>query len=106
MADILQGKSLEEIRKEIEKANTLLVRAEERVSSLRQQYTNSVSSLKELGITNPKEIENHIKKRQADIQELKNQIETAIPTDIVKKYSGVDFATIKVENQPNLDQPF
>lgn len=100
------AKSLEEIRKDIERANTLVVRAEERVSTLRQQYSNKLNELKELGITNPKEIEAEIKRRETEIEELKTKIEDAIPTDIVNKYSGANFATITVEEELNLDQPF
>lgn len=98
-------KSLEEIKKTIEDAQTLKIRATERVLSLRQQYSEKVNDLKKLGIENPKEIENEIKKRSLEIEKLKEEINNLIPKEMVKKYS-TEFSNQKENSGPNFNQLF
>lgn len=98
-------KSLEEIKKTIEDAQTLKIRATERVLSLRQQYSEKVNDLKKLGIENPKEIENEIKKRNLEIEKLKEEINNLIPKEMIKKYS-TEFSNQKESSGPNFNQLF
>ena len=97
-------KSLEQIKKSIEDAQTLKIRATERVLSIRQQYSDKVEELKKLGIDNPKEIEKEIKLRTNEIENLKEEINNLIPTDLIKKYSN-GFASQKEEG-PDFNQAF
>lgn len=97
--------NMEEIRKEIEKGNTLKVRASERVFALREQYSKKVDELKTFDIKSPKDIKNDIDKRSLEIKELEEKIKGYIPSDIISKYYNKDFNTLSQE-EPNYDQPF
>lgn len=96
--------NLEKIQKLIKDGETLQVRATERRNSLRPQYQKKIDEITALGF-NPKNMEEDIKRKEAEKEKLEKEILAKIPVDIIEKFKNYDFASEK-EEQPDMNLPF
>ncbi|HHT7008301.1 TPA: hypothetical protein ACTZ3A_000840 [Bacillus cereus] len=92
---------VEEFEKQIKQGETIRIQASTVVKTLRDQYKKVSDELETLGVK-PSEAKTKIEEIDAQIQEKLQQMQTLLPTDIIKKYASHDFTS----NHASSDQPF
>lgn len=77
-------KELNLLKENLEKAKSLKYRAEARLEQLKQQETEIIKELDDLGVK-PEDLEKEIKSLTDEINTLFKEANTLLPTDILEK---------------------
>ncbi len=77
-------KELNSLKNNLEKAKSLKYRAEARLEQLKQQETEIVKELKELGVK-PEDLETEIKGLTEEINKLFHEANELLPKDLLEK---------------------
>ncbi len=99
-------KIIEDKEKEIKKGETIKIQAETTVKNLRDQYRRVEEDLKELGV-DPQKAKEELIDLDKLIEGKLAELDTLIPTDVIKKYENYDFSNAQEEKEtPNLNMLF
>lgn len=85
-------KKIEAMEKDIKKGEEIKVESNTNVKILRSQYEEKNNELKALGI-NPKKEQEDIAKIDEEMKRLLSEIESKIPSDLIKKYTSTSIET-------------
>lgn len=77
-------KELNLLKENLEKAKSLKYRAEARLEQLKQQETEIIKELSDLGVK-PEDLESEITNLTSDINKLFQQANELLPTDLLEK---------------------
>lgn len=77
-------KELNLLKENLEKAKSLKYRAEARLEQLKQQETEIIKELDDLGVK-PEDLETEIKDLTSDINKLFKEANELLPTDLLEK---------------------
>ena len=77
-------KELNSLKENLEKAKSLKYRAEARLEQLKQQETEIIKELRDLGVK-PEDLESEITHLTSDINKLFQEANELLPTDLLEK---------------------